>query len=407
MALEEVYIGIDLEESRMQVSYFTIDMDAPQTVSLVAGEELYRIPLVLRRSQESGSWYLGDGKMQEGELYVDRLWERCLKGERLGTGREYGAVELFSILLRKVLRMVPGLTELACIRSLTFHLQKIEFSSVQLLKWVGEGLGILPERIFIQDDAESFCHFAMNQEKELKQHDVVLFSCEENELSCYYLKEGEKTSPKRVDIEKIDLGILPGEPQARDMAFGKLAGDFFRGKLVSSVYLMGDGLEGGWLKESLHIICRGRRAFQGKNLFANGACYGSFMQMHKEECGYVFFSDYKLANNVFLKVKNKDRSFFWDLAEAGTSCYEVNGSCQVLLSGDASVDVWLKAPDSGQARIESLQLPDLPERPDKATRLLIEVLPSEKRQLRIRVTDKGLGGWYASSGKVWEYCINE
>ena len=161
------------------------------------------------------------------------------------------------------------------------------------------------------------------------------------------------------------------------------------------------------MKESVRILCRGRRAFQGKNLYTKGACYGSMMQRSKQRAQYVYFSDHKLASNIFIQVHNGEREFFYDLAEAGSSCYEMEKSCQVLLDGDENVDIWLQAADSGKARIESLVLTGLPKRPAKATRLLIELLASERREIRIRITDVGFGPWYPSSGKVWEYCIDE
>lgn len=99
--------------------------------------------------------------------------------------------------------------------------------------------------------------------------------------------------------------------------------------------------------------------------------------------------------------------FFKELAEAGTGCYEVNGSCEVLLSGEPSVDIWVQPADSREARVESLQLTELPKRPPKATRLKIEALAAGKGQILIRITDLGFGTWYVSSKKVWEYYIDE
>lgn len=407
MGLEEVYIGIDLEDAWAQISYLTPGMDAPQTVSLVAGEEHYRIPTSLRQPQGQGAWYLGDARDGTGDgFYVDHLWEACRQGKQVMADRAYGGEELFLLYLRKALRLVPGLADLSAISALTFHLPKITLSDVQLLRRVGAELGIAKEKVFLQDDAESFCHFAMHQEEDLMRHDVALFCCEADTLLCYYLRKEETSSPKRVSVKRQELGTLPEEPLERDAAFGEMAENLFQGRVVSGVYLMGTGFEGGWLGQALHVLCRGRRAFQGKNLFAVGACYGSYLTAHSKEGGYVFFGENKLADNVLLKVRNGERSFFVDLAEAGANRYELKGSCQVLLSGDPSVEVWLRAPDSGQARTYSLQLPGLPRRPDKATRLLVEALPSDRGELRIRITDMGLGAWYASSGKVWEYQIN-
>lgn len=407
---EEVYIGIDLDDEWTQISYFGPGMKEPETVSMIAGGEQYRIPTALYRPGGYGSWHLkGSGQKQEepGARYVEGLWGKSLRQEVVAVPQECEAQELFVVFLRKLIRLVPGLMDVDQIQAVTFHLREMSREAVQLLKHAAWRIGIEKNRVFIQDDAESFCHFAMNQGTELMQHDVALFVCEAQELSCYYLTKGRKKIPARVDISFYNLGTLPTEDGERDAVFARKVQEVFQGKIVSSVYLVGAGLEGGWMQESIQILCRGRRAFQGKNLYTKGACYGSMIQRTKKRIPYVYFSDHKLSSNIFIQVHNGERKFFYDLAEAGSSCYEVEKSCQVLLDGDESVDIWMQAPDSGKARIESLVLTGLPKRPPKATRLMIELLASERREIRIRITDVGFGPWYPSSGKVWEYCIDE
>ena len=370
MAQEEIYIGIDLGDAWTQISYYRPDMEDAETVSTVVGEERYRIPTVSYRKQENGE-------------------------------------ELLGRFLRKVICLVPGITEPREASAVTFHLPHICMEDISRLKRLMEQMEIPVERVFFQDDKESFCHFALNQKKELALHDMVLFRCEENALSCLYLTRGGKSTPQKIEITARTLGQLPEDAGERDRYFAEAATEVLTGKIVSSIYLTGEGLEGGWLAESLTILCRGRKVFQGRNLYTRGACFESFMQMHKEKCSYIFLNEYKLAKNIMLQVKQQDRTFFKELAEAGNYCYEVNGSCEVLLSGEPFVDIWLKAPDSNLARVESLELTGLPKRPDKATRLLVEAVPSGVTQVVIRITDLGFGPWYASSGKVWEYCIDE
>lgn len=366
---KEVFIGIDFNDSWTQISYFWPGMEEPKTVSTVVGEERYRIPT---------------------ENYQGKDAREVLCG-----------------FLRRVIRMIPGLSDFSQIGAVTVHTREIDLEQVKLLRSIFQEIGVSREHVFLQDSKESFCHFVMNQKKELMQHDVVLFECEENELYCYYLRKTGKTRPVKVEIETIALGTLPGEPEARDLYFAREAQEVFKGKIVSAAYLTGDGLEGGWLNSSLTVLLRGRKAFQGKNLYTRGACYHSMLKMRKSDRSYAYFNENKLSDNLYLKVRQGSRFFFQELAEAGTNCYEVGSSCQVLLEGEPSVDVWIQAPDSKDARIVSLELTELPERPPKATRLEIEVVPAGKDQVMIRIRDLGFGPWYASSGKVWEYCINE
>lgn len=370
MTPEEIYIGIDLNDDWTQISYYHQGMADAETVSTVIGEARYRIPTASYREPENGE-------------------------------------ELLVQFLRKVICLVPGIMEPREVAAVTFHLPHICMEDITLLKRVMAQLGVPAERVFFQDDKESFCHFALNQKKELALHDVILFCCEENELSCLYLTRKTRTLPQKIEITTRTLGRLPEDPKERDRYFAEAAAQVLAGKIVSAIYLTGEGLEGGWLADSLTILCRSRKVFQGRNLYTRGACFESIMQMHNDKCSYVFSGEYKLTKNILLQVKQQNRTFFKELAKAGSCCYEVNGSCEVLLAGEPFVDIWLQAPDSNQARIESLELTELPERPDKATRLLVEVVPLGVTRVAIRITDLGFGSWYASSGKVWEYCIDE
>lgn len=362
---EVYYIGIDLDDSWTQISYYREGMENVETVSTIMGARKYRIPTIVHKRQD------------------------------------------LALFLRKVLRLVPGLVEFSEICALTIHLREIDVERVQLFQQVMERIGIQRERVFIQDSKESFCHFALHQKKELMQHEIVLFQCEENQLWCYWLKKDEKTMPRKVQIQTFDLGELPTEEEEKDKVFLSRAEELLRGKVVSAVYLTGEGFEGEWMKLSVNMLCMGRRVFQGKNLYTKGACYESMMQMSREKPEYVYFSENIVADNIFIQVKNGNRTFFKELAEAGSSLFEVSGSCQVLLDGEPSVDIWLQPPDSQEARIVSLQLTDLPKRPPKATRLLIELMAGRESRLMVRITDMGFGTWYPASGKVWEYSIDE
>lgn len=409
---KDFYIGIDLDDTWAQISYCTQERPEPETVSMVAGEEHYRIPTALCRMPDSGAFRLPDSHglraAEEGVMYLDRLWGRSLLGERVEIGdREYELSELLLFYLKKLLRMVPGLSDFSQVREISFHLKQVGYDAVMLLRELMGRIGIEKEHTFALDDEECFCHFAMNQAREQRQHDNVLFLCQENVASCLYLTRSRKTHPVQLKIEGHSLGELPVEAKERDLAFSRHISQILPGKLISAAYLMGDGLEGGWMKQALLMLCRGRRVFQGRNLFTKGACCHSYLQAHKEGCDYIYFSRHKLKRNIFLEVREGERTRYYELAEAGESRYEASASCQALLSGEPEIDLWLREPDSREAVIQSLKLPELPRRPDKLTRLNLELYCGRDGQLRVRATDLGFGVWYPSSGKVWEYKIDE
>lgn len=408
---ENYFIGIDLSDAYAQISYCIGQKKEPESVSMVAGEEAYCIPTVLCRRKEDALWQLMDSKgarSRESEICVEHLLAKSRMNETIVVSEKrqerYEARELLLVFLKKLIRLVPGLTEFSQISALAFHLEEIDQKSVRLLCDLMERLHIPKERVKVLDSGECFCYFSMNQEQELMLYDNVLFECNQNHLTCLSLSRTKKTVPQQIQIATFELGELPVDPLERDQVFSGLVNETLKGKIVSAVYLCGDGFEGEWIQQSLAVLCRGRRVFQGRNLYGKGACYGS-IPCKKEE--FVYFGENQLKHNVFLKVRNREQSFVTDLAEAGSRYFDISGSCQVLLSGEAQIDIWLKNPQNGETKVEQILLTDLPKRPDKMTRLSVEVTALEKRQLLVKISDLGFGSWYPSSGKVWEYTIND
>ena len=77
----------------------------------------------------------------------------------------------------------------------------------------------------------------------------------------------------------------------------------------------------------------------------------------------------------------------------------------IRLDGPGEIDFWLQMPNSRQARIETLELTNLPARPRKTTRLRIQAKPLSDRSVRITITDLGLGEFFKASGMIWEHVM--
>ena len=77
--------------------------------------------------------------------------------------------------------------------------------------------------------------------------------------------------------------------------------------------------------------------------------------------------------------------------------------CEVILVGTPEIDFWLQPPGSREAKVEKLKLLDLPERPDKATRLRITAKPVSDTEVWIQIRDLGFGELFKSSDKMWDY----
>jgi hypothetical protein len=150
-------------------------------------------------------------------------------------------------------------------------------------------------------------------------------------------------------------------------------------------------------------MCRGRRAFKGKNLYSKGACYAAMVRSDIQSWQYVYMGENVMKENIFLKVINHGTLDFYTLITAGENWYETEGKCDVILDGEPEVNFWIQPPHSREARIENIKLADLPERPSRTTRLSITVKPVSDKRVHITIRDLGFGDIYKSSGKVFEY----
>lgn len=52
-------LGYDLGEKVSQISYLASDADMPETLSVLAGSELYNIPTVLCKRKDVNQWFYG------------------------------------------------------------------------------------------------------------------------------------------------------------------------------------------------------------------------------------------------------------------------------------------------------------------------------------------------------------
>ena len=116
--------------------------------------------------------------------------------------------------------------------------------------------------------------------------------------------------------------------------------------------------------------------------------------------------DNEMKVNVCLKVLRRGEQEFLTLIRAGDNWYEAAGECEVILAGTPEISFWLQLPNSREAKIEKLTLADLPERPERATRLRICAKPQSDHEVRVQIRDLGFGELFVSSDKTWTYVLS-
>lgn len=405
MEKKKLYVGLDVGMEGAMVSCYTEAMPEPETVSKVAGSEIYQIPFLLYKRSGIGQWFYGEeaSLMARGahEPVLDNLYHRALLGEEvLLEGQSYSYVELLALFLKKMLMLPAKLDPNVEIEQLVITTDSLNERNMGLFAQVMEKLDILPGRFSVIDHQESFYYYALSQKEELWLHDTVLFDYEKTDLKYYYMERNTKTRPQLVTVKEQNFGPLLGK---KDTAFLDILPQAFGKRIYSSVYLTGEGFEGSWMEESLRYLCSGRRVFLGKNLYSKGACYAAAIAGHVQPWRFVYIGENELKLNISLKVHTAGELEFYSLISAGENWYEAFGECEILLSGNPEIDFWLQAADSREAKIDTLELTDLPERPERMTRLRITAKPVSDAVVRVTIRDLGFGEIYRSSDKSWEY----
>lgn len=401
----KLYVGLDLGNKYAQLSYYTKQMEEPDTISTVAGSEIYQIPIALCKRKGIGQWYYGRDAlmmMEHQEGYgSDRLWQRALAGEDVKIeGEKISSAELLVLFIRKLLQLPQKLGTPLELAYITVTIDTLSQDKMRLIADIMKRMDVLKEQYAVMDYQESFYYYALSQKEELWLHDAVLFNYARSNLRYYYMERNQTMVPQVVHIHQKNYGPLIGN---KDTAFSDVIADAFSRKIYSSVYLIGDGFDGDWMQQSLRYLCSGRHVFVGKNLYAKGACYASMVHAGVKEWNYVYIGENEMKVNVSLKVTDGEELSFHTLISAGENWYEAKQECEVLLTEHKTVDFWLQLPDSREAKIESLELTDLPSRPERMTRLRIITEAVSDSEIKVLIQDLGFGDVYRCSGKTWEY----
>lgn len=405
--MTERYVGIDINEKYAIVSYYAEGMPEPGTFSMVAGGDAYQVPLCLYKKKESGQWFYGEEAKrrakEDEEPFMDCLLGRALRFQSVEMwGDVHDAARLLFQFIKRLIGFAPAPKEEPIPMRLAIASETMNLEMRKLFGLFMEWMGLPAERLLLFDYRECFYYYALSQPKELFGYDVMLYYYTVGKLLCWRLTRDRKTDPQVASIEESHYEALLKDPDAE---FAKIAKASLAGFPVSAAYLIGDGFDGEWMRASLDVICQGRRAFMGKNLFSKGACYGAAVKAGQAQWPFVYLGDNELRVNVGVKVWDQGEEDMFPLIVAGENWYEAGGECEVILSGSPSVDLWFWPPMERKPLVRPIALSGLTEREEKTTRLRILAKPLSADSIRFCVMDLGFGEIRRSTEKTWEYTI--
>ena len=429
-------LGMDLDDRYAQISCWLPGEQKPETLSAEAEGEEYMIPAVLCRRTDRDVWTYGREALQTAErgegVLVDHLLSSALQGKKVEAGGEiFEATALLALFIKRSLSLLGG-TSRGALRGyrglekadfFMFTFEKVDRQALEMVERVALLLSLSPERVSCQSRAESFFYYNINQPEELWRHLCMICDFGGRTLKTMLFEANHHTRPATVTVSEEEQASLtrhipegkeyevkePSGEMAEEMdeAFLALFQKLSAGKIIDTIYLIGDGFEGNWYQKTLSALCMNRRVFRGNNLYSKGACYGGgykAAQKSRQKAGqeYVYLGADMLKVNLGLDAVKRGEDIYFSLLDAGMNWFDARGECDFLLDQDHAFSLRLSPVSGRKARQIVVTLSSVPERPPGTTRIHLTVSCPDAETVKLRMEDKGFGDFFPSSGLAWE-----
>lgn len=325
--------------------------------------------------------------------------------------KEWDGQEILKRYLRKCLNLVTVQFPTGVIHKLVVTVEQKQKPLVDGILNALSVLGFSKDRVDVISHQESYVYFALRQKKELWLNDVGLFDFSPRGLFFYRIYMNRRTSPITVGIEKKEFTDYLSYKMLLELReYGELAYRFdnitknaLHKKIVSTIYVTGQGFQGDWHKSVLESLCVGRRVFYGQNLYTIGACYGA-----KELAGEGKLSDYLLLNeemvlvDISVKVFSNNRFTPFYLVRAGAMWYDVNQKIELIPDEETELELEVFDVMTQQKTTFFLHIDQIEGRPRRTTVLEVGLRFLEPKTCVLQVKDKGFGNMFPSTNRIWE-----
>lgn len=414
----KLIVGFDLCNDYSQISCYSFKTFEPIPISPNDDEEESLIPTALAVKTDSGIWVFGKEAIRcakEGTgILADRLLSKLKNREVTEIlGQKYSATTLLEKYFRKTLTLIKNYFPTEIITRLVVTLDEMDTDLIEGVYEALYMLGIEKDRATVISHGSSFMYYALSQEKELWLNDIGLFDFNEKGLYYYQININRRSAPMIAGMEKKDFSDTLNYPMLKrknidlQYTFGTIAQTVLYKQIISTLYFTGRGFEGGWADEKIKSLCAGRRVFVGQSLYTKGACYAAKEFSGDEKLGdIILLNNDMIVSSIWLKVYVDGHLKEVLLSDAAVPWYEVNREIEVIPDEDADIEIIFRNILSKEVIRERIPIHNIPERPNRMTRLNIGVSCLNKSKVKLVVTDLGFGDIFPATGAVGEYVID-
>ena len=414
---DKLILGYDLGNEFCQISCARSDSGEAETLSQVAGAQNYNIPTVLCKRAGVNQWFYGKEALkyadEEQGILVENLLGLALEGEPvLIEGESFDPAALLALFFKRSLGLVSQVSSAERIGALMITCEMVDGRVLDVLNRVVAAVHLKTDKVSIQSHTERFYNYMLRQPRELWINRALLFDYRASCMRIYQMECNRRTTPVVAFIREEAHPFYRWEPLPEDKtereeraaeldsAFLRLA-EKYGSERTESVYLIGDGFEQEWLRESLRFLCRGRRVFQGNNLFSKGACYGMQERINASAAGreHVFLGNEKLKANIGMEILRQGERSYYALLDAGVNWYEADETLEFYIQDGNEITLKI-TPLTGKGSKEARFI--LEDFPGGISRLRARFYLEAENLLAVEIQDLGFGEFRSASRMVWQ-----
>lgn len=413
----ELVIGYDINEYYAQISY-AAEGTEPETLQFPTRNEGGNIETAVCKRKGVNQWFCGKEAVKKGVsgegILVEHLWQLLGQQENVVIEKqEYRVSMLCNLFLARTLawamqRLEEIYEEPVHIRAMVLTAEPWSDRIRECKEELLEGLPIDAGKILMQSHEDCAFAYLVHQPERLLGYETGIFDLTGETLVTYRVEMNHKTRPIVTTVTKEYVpeivkkkhyaSIMEHDRKLEelDLLLKKYTEAFTKGRIVTALYLIGDGFHQDWYKESLKVLCRNRKVFAGNNLFGKGACYSAMMRIWQDETAekFIFFGKDMLRYNVGITMWKDEQEEYVPLLDAGSGWYEAEAEVEFLMEEAESIELLITPIDGSGMYKEVILLPPMPKRPFRSVRLSLHAKMQSVTQLCVSVRDEGFGELY-------------
>lgn len=370
-----LYIGIDFDQSKMQISYYN-----PHTKEIEPYKE----------QKDSESTILSIERYftpKNTKWYHNLQFVKWLKGKITLIKEQLGCETIGCLCLTQ---------------------KYIDTDFYEWLDTFAQESEIPRERIICMNHCNAFLHYILGEGKDVYSRKIGIFDFNYEGME-YYQYEMANISKKQLFAlqkesyqDKLSIeDYRTNQDKTMDQAFTSIIKETVMKEGAQLAFLVGEGFERDWEVESIKLLCQNKRVFKGQNLYVKGAVRAARKEKESllDEDTFVFAPGL-LPYHIGLHLSDEENQIKW-LIQAGTPWYQRFGQIEVILNHTNTLRFVQKHVVTKEEKEFQIELLGLPKRPNKTTRLEIDFSFQSEEAGQVLVKDLGFGQMYPTTNRIF------